>query len=163
MTREGSGVLQRGGRTSPRSWRRWRARCLTLAIALPTGGASAAECGGFENPCSQETAQQFGYGSVQRQDTPNDPNYDQAEPDTQQPEANRSSNFYAERFDLFGFPSELTPNAIYKVGPHAGKPMVAGFNAAGAWKAERGRTDAVIAILDDGFDWSSAACATRFT
>jgi hypothetical protein len=132
---------------------------LTMLLLAVSGtpsadDASAASCGGFDNPCSEETAQQFAPASVQRQDTPNDPNYDQAEPDTQQPPANRSSNFYAERFDLFGFPSELTPNAIYKVGPHAGKPMVAGFNAAGAWKAERGRSDAVIAILDDGFDWS---------
>ncbi|HEY4427929.1 MAG TPA: S8 family serine peptidase [Solirubrobacteraceae bacterium] len=119
-----------------------------------TTAASGAECGGFENPCSNETAQQFGYGSVQRQDTPNDPNYDQSEPDTQQPPANRSSNFYDERFDLFGFPSQLTPNAIYSVGPNAGKPMVAGFNAAGAWKAERGRPEAVVAILDTGIDWS---------
>ena len=100
--------------------------------ALLAGGASAASCGGFENPCSNETAQQFVYHSVQRQDTPNDPNYDQSEPDTQQPPANRSSNFYDERFDLFGFPSELTPGAIYAVGPNAGKPMVTGFNAAGA-------------------------------
>ncbi|MCW2971117.1 MAG: Serine protease, subtilase family protein [Solirubrobacterales bacterium] len=116
--------------------------------------ASAAECGGFESPCSQDTSQQFGYGSVQRQDTPNDPSYDQSEPDTQQPPANRSSNFYDERFDLFGFPSQLTPNATYAVGPNAGKPMVAGFNAAGAWKADRGRSDAVVAILDTGVDWS---------
>jgi Subtilase family len=118
------------------------------------GGASAAACGGFDNPCSHETSQQFGYGSVQRQDTPNDPSYDQSEPDTQQPPANRSSNFYDQRFDLFGFPSQLTPSAIYAVGPHAGKPMVAGFNAAGAWKAERGRSDVVTAILDTGIDWS---------
>src|SRR5581483_10606631 len=32
--------------------------------------------------------------------------------------------------------------------------QVAGFNAAGAWKATRGRPDALIAILDDGIDWS---------
>jgi hypothetical protein len=153
VTREGSGVLQRGGRTATKM-ATLTCALLAVGVALPAAGASAAECGGFEKPCSQETAQQFGYGSVQRQDTPNDPSYDQAEPDTQQPEANRSSNFYAERFDLFGFPSELTPSAIYKLGPHAGKPMVAGFNAAGAWKAERGRADAVIAILDDGFDWA---------
>lgn len=125
---------------------------LTMVSASP--GASAASCGGFENPCSHETEEQFAYGSVQREDTPNDPSYDQAEPDTQQPLGNRSSNFYAERFDLFGFPSQLTPNAIYSVGPHAGKPMVAGFNAAGAWKVARGRPDVVIAILDDGIDWS---------
>jgi hypothetical protein len=125
------------------------------ALGLPFApGALAASCGGFENPCSSETAQQFGYESVQREDTPNDPNYDQSEPDTQQPPGNRNSNFYAERFDLFGFPSQLTPNAVYAVGPHAGKPMVAGFNASGAWKAERGRHDVTIAILDTGVDWS---------
>jgi hypothetical protein len=129
---------------------------LVVAITLVVGGASAAAtCGGFENPCSNETEQQFEYGSVQRQDTPNDPNYDQSEPDTQQPLENRSSNFYDERFDLFGFPSQLTPNAIYAVGPNAGKKMVAGFNAAGAWKLGRGRPDAVVAILDTGIVWSS--------
>jgi hypothetical protein len=126
----------------------------TVAGTFLAGGASAASCGGFESPCSHETAQQFTYGSVQRQDAPNDPSYDQAEPDTQQPPANRSSNFFDERFDLFGFPSQLTPGAVYAVGPNAGKPMVAGFNAAGAWKAERGRPDAVVAILDTGVDWS---------
>jgi Subtilase family len=126
-----------------------------LALAGPSLPAAAAGCGGFEDPCSHETEQQFTYGSVQREDTPNDPDYDQAEPDTQQPPGNRSSNFYAERFDLFGFPSQLTPSAIYSVGPHAGKPMVAGFNAAGAWKAERGRPDVVLAILDDGIDWGA--------
>jgi hypothetical protein len=119
------------------------------------GGAHASGCGGFENPCSHETEEQFTYGSVQREDTPNDPDYDQAEPDTQQPPEKRSSNFYSERFDLFGFPSELTPSAVYKVGPHAGKPMVAGFNAAGAWKVTRGDPSVVIAILDDGIDWGA--------
>jgi hypothetical protein len=128
---------------------------LLLAGTLLAGGARAAGCGGFENPCSQDTSQQFGYGSVQREDTPNDPNYDQAEPDTQQPPANRSSNFYDERFDLFGFPSRLTTNAVYAAGPNSGKPMVAGFNAAGAWKAERGRSDVAIAILDTGIDWGA--------
>jgi hypothetical protein len=33
--------------------------------------------------------------------------------------------------------------------------MVAGFNAAGAWKAERGRADVVIAILDTGVNWAA--------
>src|SRR5207244_5601978 len=106
------------------------------AIAFASERASAAGCGGFENPCSQETAQQFTYGSVQREDTPNDPDYDQSEPDTQQPESKRSSNFYDEKFGLFGFPSQLTTSAVYAVGPHAGKPQVAGCNASGACTAE---------------------------
>src|SRR5256886_1922818 len=131
--------------------------CLLVGSAsvLIGGGASAAACGGFENPCSNETAQQFTYGSVQRQDTPNDPDYDQSEPDTQQPESKRSSNFYDEKFGFFGFPSQLTTSAVYAVGPHVGKPQVAGFNASGAWKAERGRPDAVVAILDTGIDWGN--------
>src|SRR6266436_1986613 len=107
---------------------------LLLLGTVFAGAARAAGCGGFENPCSQDTSQQFTYGSVQRQDTPNDPNYDQSEPDTQQPESKRSSNFYDEKFGLFGFPSQLTTSAVYAVGPHAGKPQVAGFNASGAWK-----------------------------
>jgi hypothetical protein len=152
--RRGKGQAERGGRRL-HTWASAWAACALAATsaALLASGASAA-CGGFENPCSHETAQQFTYKSAQRQDTPNDPVYDQSEPDTQQPPGNRSSNFYDERFDLFGFPSELTPSAIYAVGPNAGKPMVAGFNVAGAWKAERGRPDTVVAILDTGIDWS---------
>ena len=139
---------------------RWRAtrptrRTAVLAAlgALAIAAPAAALGSDFEHPASNDTSQQFVPGAnVQRQDTPNDPVYDQAEPDTQH--GHTSSNFFDERFDLFGFPSELTPTAIYRDGPHAGRPMVAGFNAAGAWKAERGRADAVIAILDDGIDWS---------
>jgi Subtilase family len=128
------------------------------AGALAPGGASAAECGGFENPCSHETAQQFTYGGVQREDRPNDPNYDQAEP---KPGPATTSNFYDERFDLFGFPSELTTSALYNVGPNAGKPMPAGFNAAGAWKLERGRPAAVVAILDTGIVWGDTGLRTQ--
>ena len=113
-----------------------------LAAALTTTAVAAAR--DFENPASHETSQQFGYGSVQRQDTPTDPDYDQSEPDTLN--SKTSSNFYDERFDLFGFPSQLTPNANYAVGPNAGKPMVAGFNAAGAWKGERGRAGDAAAV-----------------
>ena len=34
-----------------------------------------------------------------------------------------------------------------------GQPQVSGFNAAGAWKIERGRPDVVVAILDTGIKW----------
>jgi hypothetical protein len=121
-----------------------------LAVAAAPAWALASD---FEHPASSDTSQQFTPGAnVQRHDTPNDPSYDQAEPDSVH---HTSSNFYDERFDLFGFPSQLTPTAIYKDGPHQGKPMVAGFNAAGAWKAERGRPDAVVAILDTGVNWAA--------
>jgi hypothetical protein len=131
------------------------AALVVLVAALAGAGVAAgAGANGFEHPASSDTAQQFVPGAnVQRQDTPDDPSYDQAEPDTLH--GHTSSNFYDERFDLFGFPSELTPTAVYRDGPHAGLPMVAGFNASGAWKAERGRSDVVIAILDTGVNWGA--------
>lgn len=134
-----------------------RPLALALVLGLAALGTAPAAASDFEHPASHDTSQQFAYGrplgpgNVQRQDTPDDPVYDPAEPDTLH--GRTSTNLYDERFDLFGFPSQLTPLAIYHDGPHAGLPQVSGFNAAGAWKAERGRPDVVIAILDTGIKW----------
>jgi len=96
--------------------------------------------------------QQFALVNPQRQDTPTDPQYDRAEPDDE--DHGTATNLYDERFDLFGFPSALTrTTALYADGPHAGQPMISGYNAAGAWKLERGRPDVVVAILDTGIKW----------
>ncbi len=107
----------------------------------------------FDNPASHDTSQQFGPASVQRQDTPNDTDYDRAEADDQDGLPS-TTNLYDERFDLFGFPSLLSSvTALYGPGPHVGQPQVSGFNAAGAWKLERGRPDTSVAILDTGIKW----------
>jgi len=118
----------------------------------------------FEHPASQDTSQQFSppvapparAANVQRQDTPADPIYDQSEPDTVN--SPKSTNLYAERFDLFGFPSSLSANSAKygdsQQGHSAGQPMVSGYNAAGAWKLERGRSDVTVAILDTGIRWN---------
>ncbi len=127
-----------------------------VLVASVSATPALATTSGFDNPSSSDTSQQFAPGSVQRQDTPNDPVYDQAEPDSgvrHDPNATLSN----ERFDLFGFPSQLTPGAVYKDGPHAGMPQVSGFNAAGAWKGERGRPDVFVAILDTGIRWDDQA------
>ena len=72
------------------------------------------------------------------------------------------SNIYDERFGLFGLPSQRSRlTAIYGDGPHAGQPQVSGFNASGAWKLERGRPDAVIAILDTGIKWDRGDLRTQ--
>ena len=106
----------------------------------------------FDHPSTHITSQQFAVANPQRQDTPNDPSYDDAEPDDE--DGVSSTNLYDEQFGLFGFPSQLSrDSAIYKAGPNAGKPMISGFNAAGAWKLERGRPDTTIAILDTGIKW----------
>ncbi len=115
-------------------------------------GAAAALARNFDSPASSDTAQQFGLASVQRQDTPNDSDYDSAEADDE--DGISSTNLFAERFDLFGFPSLLTrTSATYANGPNAGQPQISGFNAAGAWKLERGRSDVSVAILDTGIKW----------
>src|SRR5947208_1316713 len=114
---------------------------LALALALPGAAIAIPVATGFENPGSHDTSQQFTPGNFQRQDTPNDPNYDEAEPDGN---PQTSTNLYDERFDLFGFPAALSAgSAKYFEGPNAGKSQVSGFNAAGAWKLTRGRPDVV--------------------
>src|SRR4051812_13982510 len=142
------------------------------AVLLFVPGAAVATGAGFDNPSSNDTSQQFTPpvsppappSNPQREDTPNDPDYDQAEPDTQQ--ADTSTNLFDERFDLFGFPSSKTSNtAKYFEGPNAAvpgvTPQVSGYNAAGAWKLTRGRPDVTIAILDTGIKWDRAGLRTR--
>src|SRR4051794_21984608 len=134
---------------------------LTCALIVPLAARAAAR--DFENPASNDTSQQFGPGNVQRHDTPNDPDYDRAEPDDEDGGATPSTNLYDEDFGYFGFPSARTPTALYLTGPNAfpncGQLLcrqISGFNASGAWKLERGRPDTVIAILDTGIKWDRA-------
>ncbi len=120
-----------------------------------------AQARGFDNPASKDTPQQFAADNVQREDTPNDPNYDRAESDDEDGGASATSIF-DERFDLFGFPARSTRNsAIYADGPNAGQPQVSGFNAAGAWKLTRGRSDVVVAVLDTGIRWNRRGIRTK--
>jgi subtilase family protein len=144
-------------------------RAVVVALAaLLAPGAAMALASDFEHPASHDTSQQFLTPNVQRVDKPNDRDYDNAEPGGNQPS---TTNFYDERFDLFGFASALTPGAVYTDGPNApGGPggclaapchQIAGFNAAGAWKLARGRPDVVIAILDTGIKWDRAGLRTQ--
>src|SRR4051812_15526674 len=142
------------------------------AVLLFVPGAAVATGAGFDNPSSNDTSQQFTppanppapASNPQREDTPNDPDYDQAEPDTQQ--SDTSTNLFDERFDLFGFPSSKTSNtAKYFEGPNAIvpglTPQVSGYNAAGAWKLTRGRPDVTVAILDTGIRWDKESLRKR--
>ena len=127
---------------------------LLLAALLMLPGA------GFDAPSSTDPGQQFTPGNVQRQDTPNDLDYDQAEPDGA---PSSSTNLFDERFDLFGFPSSLTQGVLYRDldNPNLGRPQVSGFNAAGAWKRSRGRNDVDVAILDTGINWGPGGLRDR--
>jgi hypothetical protein len=156
---------------------------LAMAAGTTSGGTAGASASGppangcdpasghaprdFEHPASADPYQQYCQGSVQRDDTPNDPSYDQSEPDTQNA-ATPDTNLYDERFDLFGFPSVRSMDSAKYADPgdlgeatpsgpdgssRMGRPQVSGFNAAGAWKLTRGDTAVTVAILDTGIRW----------
>jgi hypothetical protein len=142
----------------------------TLAIAPAAARAFVPR--DFENPGSNDTSQQFAPASVQRHDTPNDPDYDKAEPDDE--DGVQSSNVYDEEFGYFGFPSARTPSALYTDPAHLSKcasqvppilpafcHQISGFNASGAWKLERGRPDTTVAILDTGIKWDRSGLRTQ--
>ncbi len=122
--------------------------------------------GNFDAPAdttASDTAQQFAAVNSHRRDTPNDPGYDCAEQDTGL--SNRCSNLYDQRFDLFGFASQLTRLTTLYADPtdpvRFGQPQISGFNASGAWKIERGRPDVVIAVLDTGIRWNNGNLRTQ--
>jgi hypothetical protein len=125
----------------------------TLVLGLPAVAAAS-----FDTPADDDASQQFTPPAPgpptnpQRRDTPDDPHYDESEPDSGGP-----GSLFDERFDLFGFPSALTAaTATYKDSVHGHTPtdpQVSGFNAAGAWKLSRGRPDVSVAILDTGIKW----------
>jgi hypothetical protein len=149
----------------PSSSRRLVGRLLPVSLAAGLLGATVlstpayAAASDFDHPGSTNTSQQTAPANVQRQDTPNDPDYDKAEPDSAR--FDPKASFDDERFDLFGFPSSLTPAATYKNGPLAGQKQVSGFNAAGAWKRERGNPAVFVAILDTGIRWGNLGLRTR--
>jgi hypothetical protein len=133
-------------------------RLVVAAVITAAAMVALAATRDFEHPASTDPSQQFGPNNVQRQDTPNDPSYDRAEPDDE--DGRSTTNLFDERFDLFGFASALTPLARYldPADPvRFGKAQISGFNAAGAWKIARGRPDVVVAILDTGIRWEKTS------
>ncbi|CAN5559966.1 hypothetical protein BH10ACT11_BH10ACT11_04790 [soil metagenome] len=134
-----------------------------VCVAIPAIALAAGR--DFDNPASTDSSQQLGLTNVQRDDTPNDPDYDRAEADDpDSATADPSSNIYDERFDLFGFASPRTPLARYADPTDLarfGKGQVSGFNAAGAWKKTRGSSDVAVAILDTGIKWDKEGLRTK--
>jgi hypothetical protein len=145
-----------------------RSLLLAVLILLVAAVPAVAVTSGFENPAPPLDPQQqllvTPGDNPQRHDTPNDPNYDQAENDSQH---KTSTNLYDERFDLFGFPSQYnSANARYYDPQNANpnridKSQVSGFNAAGAWKVTRGTPDVGVAILDTGIKWDNRGLRTQ--
>jgi hypothetical protein len=141
-----------------------------LAAAALLCSSATALAVGFDDPASDDPGQQLDggvpfplpYDNVQRDDTPDDPDYDRAEPDL--PDPDPSTNVFSERFDLFGFASHRTRNSaryLDPTGPNFLSGMVSGFNAAGAWKITRGKPSVSVAVLDTGINWDNAGLRTQ--
>ncbi len=141
---------------------------LVVAALAFSGSAAVAAASDFEHPASNDPFQNFNFSTgttpnamnPQRFDTPNDPNYDQAEKDSAHHDP-KATTIYDEPFGLFGWPSEYSStSATYKDPSDTGrfgKSQISGFNASGAWKLSRGVGRSAIAILDTGIRWDDGS------
>ncbi|MFL5908557.1 MAG: S8 family serine peptidase, partial [Solirubrobacterales bacterium] len=137
------------------------ATAIFVFVAAPLVARAARP--GFEHPAAHtppDAQQQFAVDNPHRHDTPDDPDYDGAEPDDEDGVGN--TNIYDEQFGLFGWPSQRSRgSATYHDGPNTGNPQISGFNASGAWKLDRGNPDSVVAILDTGIKWDRDSLRTQ--
>src|SRR2546429_2533223 len=92
-----------------------------------------------------------------RANTPNDPDFDKAEPDDPDMAcAPGPSSVADEQHRLFGFaPAQSRTTAFYgdPGNPHVGQPQVSGVSADLAWKLSIGEQTTDVAICDTGIQW----------
>ena len=141
-----------GARELERGFRGRFGVALAIASFAALLSAAAALARDFDNPASTDTRSSSAPVNPQREDTPNDPDYDQAEPDDPGRPVDRRPTSTTSASTSSASPRRCTrrPRVYAGRARTPGQPMIAGFNAAGAWKVERGRPDVSIAILDTG-------------
>lgn len=92
---------------------------IAVALALPVTSAWAQSFDSPRDDHPPDASQQLDRDEpVQRRDTPNDPDYDRAEPDDESPPPGPpSTSLFDERVDLFGFASALTRTSARYLDP----------------------------------------------
>jgi len=91
-----------------------------------------------------------------RDNTPNDPGFDCAEPDDEDG-ADCGKSLFNEQFNLFGFaPAASRLTARYALRAPQSGPQISGVRADAAWKTTTGSSRVAIAIIDTGIDWDEA-------
>src|SRR3989442_9839029 len=92
-----------------------------------------------------------------RANTPNDPDFDKAEPDDPDMAcAPGACSVFDEQHRLFGFaPAQSRTSAIYRDpgNPRVGQPQISGVSADLAWKLSIGAQGTGVAIFDTGIRW----------
>src|SRR6266550_6974310 len=93
-----------------------------------------------------------------RANTPNDPDFDKAEPDDPDMAcAPGACSVFDEQHRLFGFaPAQSRTSAIYRDpgNPRVGQPQISGVSADLAWKLSIGEQTTEVAICDTGIQWN---------
>ena len=91
--------------------------------------------------------------------TPDDPEFDCAEPDDEDILVPNCSQVWSEQYNLFGFaPFSTSLTALYHDPEHiqAGElSQRSGVSADRAWKITHGRSEVVVAIVDTGIEWTN--------
>ena len=92
-----------------------------------------------------------------RANTPNDPDFDRAEPDDEDGDfVQNGASVFDEDHRLFGFaPNDTKNSALYRdpSNPRRGQPQVSGVSADLAWKLSTGDQSVEVAICDTGVRW----------
>ncbi|MGI8462597.1 MAG: S8 family serine peptidase [Solirubrobacterales bacterium] len=148
-----------------------------FALLLPT--AALADFGEFSGPGAVDP------DDSPRVDTPNDPKFDQCEPDDEEPGGSACTIYGEEQYGLFSFSPEsanqfpLFPHNIGATtypdcsqldaqGKDANQEssdpecaQISGVRADVAWKYSIGRPDIKIAILDTGIEWQNTELVNK--
>ena len=131
---------------------RMRSRSTVLFALLLVGGMAGLVAGAarmFPGPPTDTDP---------RANTPNDPDFDKAEPDDPDMAcAPGACSVFDEQHRLFGFaPAQSRTSAIYRDpgNPRVGKPQISGVSADLAWKLSIGEQTTEVAICDTGIQWN---------
>ncbi len=100
--------------------------------------------------------------------TPDDPEFDCAEPDDEDGQT-CAGDLFQQSVNLFGFAPSYGPQsgvpptniATYLEGPKRGEGQVSGVSADSAWKVSIGRFDSTIAVTDTGIRWNNNGIRQR--
>jgi len=131
---------------------RMRSRSTVLFALLLVGGMAGLVAGAarmFPGPPTDTDP---------RANTPNDPDFDKAEPDDPDMAcAPGACSVFDEQHRLFGFaPAQSRTSAIYRDpgNPRVGQPQISGVSADLAWKLSIGEQTTEVAICDTGIQWN---------
>src|SRR5437773_8080563 len=99
-----------------------------------------------------------------RANTPNDPDFDKAEPDDEEGDFVPGTSGFEEHNRLFGFaPASTSMTARYldPANPRFGQGQISGVSADLAWKLSIGDQGVGVAICDTGIRWDRAELRRR--